>query len=497
MSRTHSRDENKRSVKRRKLNDQCIELQSSEIFKLPVELLEYIFDYLPAKDLHSVTITCRWLQQVGIRCYQQNFSGVVSRFSFEEILRKANVYTPIGFECVELNPSRDKLIMKFIDKVEFNYLEDFEHFYNRNWKFQQLKRLILRNIDLRKVKVSLKRVQRLLHGLEDLHISFSDSGREKPAKYFENILSLTPNIKRLSLKHANISIREYPTLKRFEIVSDASFPVVSFLELNPNIRSFGMSSNHLWENRFAIEDSQIKLDDLAIYPNYWRSRPHYLISICHVLNQFHFQGLYKRLKLSISDSFEFNQEMVDELAKLNGLSDLFVGTQVRFFEHVTLSALKHLEEISVPDSRYIRDAESLVNSLEDLKRIHFGRATPDHVMLFISQHPKVTAMKVDFFLDSDENFNLHQILRLSTVNRERAKLRNVEKVILYVQEDVYLATKQARQETDFEFIKLQRLESQLWDNDFYFGHNEEDYTCLFLKTGKKIAWSKFGKKIEF
>lgn len=94
MNQKNFKDERKSNAKRRKKNDQRIELQSSEIFKLPIEMLEYIFDYLPAKDLCSVAKTCKW--QVAAQCYQKNYSGVITRFYFGKFWGETFLEIPIG-----------------------------------------------------------------------------------------------------------------------------------------------------------------------------------------------------------------------------------------------------------------------------------------------------------------------------------------------------------------------------------------------------------------
>lgn len=52
-----------------------------------------------------------------------------------------------------------------------------------------------------------------------------------------------------------------------------------------------------------------------------------------------------------------------------------------------------------------------------------------------------------------------QFINLDRLNRERAKLPNAEKITLYVDERLYLATKWTRRETDLPFIRLKRFES--------------------------------------
>lgn len=188
----------------------------------------------------------------------------------------------------------------------------------------------------------------------------------------------------------------------------------------------------------------------------------------------------------------FDQESIDEIAKLNVLIKLHLNEFTSYSKHLTLATLTQLEEIRISDSRLIEDLESLATSLEHLERIHFGRSNLDHVMLFVSRCSKLKEMKVTWFLNGDENFEIHQIIGLSSLNKERAKLLNATKITLYVAEDVYLATKRVKREIDFDLIKLQRFASKVWDNSLYINTN---YTTQ--KYGEThTRWSKTGEKIK-
>lgn len=56
-------------------------------------------------------------------------------------------------------------------------------------------------------------------------------------------------------------------------------------------------------------------------------------------------------------------------------------------------------------------------------------------------------------------FHPNKFIDLPALNRERAKLENPQKVTLYATEEVYLATKWALGQTEFEFISLKLAES--------------------------------------
>lgn len=65
-------------------------------------------------------------------------------------------------------------------------------------------------------------------------------------------------------------------------------------------------------------------------------------------------------------------------------------------------------------------------------------------------------------LPDDHSINYlkeYKVINLPLMNAERATLKNGKKVTLYVNEEVYLATKWTMKEINFEFIQLKRFTS--------------------------------------
>lgn len=509
MNQNKSIIKGRQGAKRRKLNGQSNEneIQSSYIFKLPVEIFEYILDYLPLQNLNTVSETCKYMKRIVAEFYRRHFSGLCPIFCEEQKM----INQKILFNCVDIR--MNDFIIGVVEKITICNSDHFKSFCSRNWKLDQLRKLILSYFSLPYVKVRLKGVQKLLCNLEYLHIySMEDELYES---HLENFLSLTPNIKRLYLegtvfennnrrwKDETIGkkwlMHRYPTLEHCSIeygpqtsYSTYVLPIATFLELNPNIHSFGIDSLILWKNRDSIKVAQIKLDNLMIFISnelIYMKEIEKFQSLCHLLNELHCLGLYKRLTMYSSCVLEpFDQELIDEMAKLNALNDLRIYTYK--CNHITLANLEQLEEISISESSIIKDLESTTNSLKHLERIHFGRSNLNHLMLFISKTSKLKQMKVDWFLNMDDNMELHQIINLSALNKERAKLLNATKVTLYVEERVYLATKRAKRELDLDLIKLKRLESHDWDYDVHFRwpndkKSDGNKILRWLPTGEK------------
>lgn len=469
MNRKRTNDNNKSSAKRRKLNDQRNETtvkaaasnqqQSAHIVKFPIEILEYIFDYLQLRDLCAMSATCKCMQQAAGQFYRRKFLSLSPR-----LVEKPSGRIDIQYNYV--HSFNMNILIEFIDTIQIDQRGKetiLQKYIDRQLEFHQNRNLTLFNFNLNKTRIDS--MEAILGKLEHLRVSYCKMNENT----LEKILALAPNIKRLSLDgigagHNKWFANKYPKLERCEITSRFSVPIARFLKLNPNIRKFGIDSKNLWENRQLIKTAKIKLDNLTVRideNNALRSR-------FNLLNQLHKIGFYKRLTchFCFSKRKKFNQKTVDEMAKLNAFHKLDV-CEFRGFKFVKLSALNHLEEINLECSVQILDIEAMATSFVNLNRIKFRNSTLSHVSLFIRQNPKLQKMIVNRILDVNFRKQDELILDLYRLNKTRTRLLNAMKTTLYVSESVYLATKWATRDTNLDLLQLKRIESSEWDNGFY------------------------------
>lgn len=99
---------------------------------------------------------------------------------------------------------------------------------------------------------------------------------------------------------------------------------------------------------------------------------------------------------------------------------------------------------------HIADSEMMANNLINLKCIHLNEASIDTIMPFIRQSVKMQRIKVDWF-GGGVHFNRNTgTINLLALNREHKKLPDSQKITIYVDEEIYLSTKWAMREIDFE-----------------------------------------------
>lgn len=197
----------------------------------------------------------------------------------------------------------------------------------------------------------------------------------------------------------------------------------------------------------SMRNTTIELDDFAIWVDDVRFLDH------HLLNELYGKhGFFKRLHIYCR---QFYQEDADRLSSLNGV---FVKFSADWANHrMNLTAFSNLEEIRVWKSESL---DAVAGKLTNLKRIHFVKAFRNDLLPFISHAEGLTKIKVDLFLDDTSANENRNTIDLSTLNKKRQELAKGRdlKVTIYVEEDIYLATKWAMNGTECGLIRLKRVE---------------------------------------
>lgn len=411
--------------------------------KLPVEIMIEIFNFLEFSDLNSACKTSKWWQKVACTCYQQNYPNIFT--SYSEIM---------NFDAFN----------QVVKRILFYCPENIQHFLDNKSEFHQLRAIEFHFLDLTKSQILFE--EPLLSKLEHLSVIYC----EMEPNFVQNILALCPNLKYFCFKQrTDIKIgsewllRKYPSLNRFSIRALEIHPITSFLELNPNIRTFEINSVNLWENRDSLKASKVSLDDLAVkidaihlsnlYPRH--SRIEYFEPICRLLNELHELGIYKRLKLYVLHRCK--QILVDEMASLKALVKLYILEAGK--GPFALSTLQTIEEIHVSNSTDIYDIEAMACNLVNLKIMHIHRADLKCIMSLTRHAKKLEKLRIDIL-------PTHEVINVAALNRERSKLPNAEKIGIFLKELHFLAAKRIQRELGSDLVKIHRSETLILSHDF-------------------------------
>lgn len=417
---------------------------------MSIDCFEDVFDYLSVRDLITLSKTCTQLHQVAGYILRQNHP-------------RASHFNINSFNTIQ---NEDISSVEFSNKVYFNSEHDFQHFLNIQPKLRYIK-IIHFDFEFTLTFAKTERMKETLRNIEMLRIDHGFTNVD----IHERLLFHCPNLKWLRIINSKIDTdwmkHKYPKLQQFEWGSFKAKGLITFLKLNPNIRILGIFEIFLYENQQLFLNSEVSLDVLKIEIQAslteWK-RSYDCISFIVLLNKLRKRGLFKRLLLTF--------HYIPSPGQLNILALLNTPLLLRFHlldmetnhsHGYKLSALENLEELIIYDDGQIIDMEACANNLMKLQRIEFDQACLDRIAPLFD---RAVNLRVVFIknLKAGNYFNqTNGIINLPVLNKKRGKLVGARKIILYVEESAYLATKWAYKKTDFGLVRMMRL--------FSYSHN--------------------------
>lgn len=422
--------------------------QAAEILKLNVDCFEDAFDYSPMKDVISIGKTCKRLQQVAGHCFRLTYPHITCKVESD------------GFKVLADDVWVDVThFTKFINEIEISKQNCLpETLFRVQSELCRLKEMKVVGINFSDIGNN--------NSINSMHEMFSKIKVLRAIacnfvhNYFDTIIEHCTELRRLEMRKCVFDrnydwlSQRYPKLNYFGFVPKTYVfcrgfggdryagicnpynriaKLATFLDMNPNIRKFATTNEALLDNRETLKSaSNIKLDELAIEIAY-NSYGYHFEKLFGLLNELHECGFYQRLELNFSKDSQITS---DELAMLNGL--------------VKLNFHK-MEQTS------IIDAEKLAITLVNLNEMQFSGANFDDIIPFVRQSVQLQKIQASCLGDGVHFNKRTKIIDLVTLNRERQQLPNAQKITLHVDEDVYLATKWALMETNFDLIRLKRM----------------------------------------
>lgn len=425
-------------------DDDIMELKSPpSILALDAKCYENLFSWLSLRDLHSIGQTCKQLHKIAGRYFQQNYPAAPIRCENNGIY-STNAGQINGFSA-------------FVPKVSiFGSSTTRLRYISSNC--DSLKRL---HLDITLTGPKIKSIKQTLGSLESLEIEnfeFTD-------KLFKRFLKQCTNLKRLAVRDIHQKtenkwlLRKYPKLEHFELTPWEVFEISElkeFFEQNLHLHSFATNANCLWINRSSFIGSQVQLDDLAIEID--SNIEIDIGSFYSLLDALYEQHFYKRLHLYVEN---VDQNTVRHMAALHALEKLYVANCTI---DTDLSSLDNLIELGIHIGSSVSNLDAVAKSLVKLEKVYFYYASSDQVLPFIRYSKNLTHVKIRN-LESGTHFD-ENMLYLPGLNKERGKLPGAQKIMLYLEEDVYLATKWTTDNTNYDSVRIKRGESYEWSHHF-------------------------------
>lgn len=455
-------------VKRNHVQIRPIYEQTASIFKLNIDCMDKIFDYLSMRDIILFGQTCKAMQLVCGEYFKQNYSAAKNYHT------DSGTYTKyFDRDDVVGRFTESTAFNRFMNKIEFsnswNYIEwyydDFaslNHICFRDFADIYFPKNMDVDLDMDKSKV----IKRIINKVEIVEIR----NVRIDSNVFKGFLKSCIKMKCLYVQHPQLGtlgneavnlwlLQRYPLLEHLELIPRhyKVDELSSFLELNPNVRSFSTSTSCLWANRDDFMKSNIKLDQLQVKYFYNGSEEN-VKSVCNLLEQLHDRGFYKNLHFDF-DNDNFNEEIkgVEHIFMLPALEKLYIS---ELLQGQDLCGLKHLKQLVLKNYYNFTDMDILAKGLINLERLELCNANFNDILPFIRHSAKLKHLKIGSYTGT---------LKLKLFNEERSKLFRARRLSIYVPDNIFLEMKWTKHygHTYSNFIDIRRISCCDWDHHYW------------------------------
>ncbi|XP_031632862.1 uncharacterized protein LOC116346793 [Contarinia nasturtii] len=468
--------------------------QKPKIFKLNGDCFGEIFEYLQLIDLYRFGQTCKKMQQVAGAYFRQNYATTAfsaslmkgfNRFKTQLSIKRtvgdiqtcSHEFESINYICldnIQIGKDEVNCLKNLLSKVVTLEVIDCimeDDFHNLLMYCTNLKRLLIKN--------SVLGAEYGLNYVPD-NDGYDSEKYDSDAEFVpkNKYLWLLQNYPGLEYLYLMNDLNDYPELNRFN----------GFFDRHPNIRTLSTDYRFICENRTELLNSCATIDTLKLKVAIDKS---HLNLHWDAIEKLYARGFFKRLHLSVKG---VNQGLIDKIATW------------QFVEKLTISYLRNLKSIKwcpLPsitelvtvgsrsvspfllhiESKFSTKFEIFPNIFENIERLYLEYVTTKDILPFIRQSRKLNKMKLHLI----RNPNLQQnapapkfgrnnrvkvenrpkpiVLNLQQLNNERKQLAGARKVIIYVNDYIFLATKWATHngDTDLSLIEVRRTESYEWN----------------------------------
>lgn len=235
--------------------------------------------------------------------------------------------------------------------------------------------------------------------------------------------------------------------------------LTTFFNLNPNVRNFTTSYDFLVENLEALLASHAQLTVLKIQTPL---QPHRIDGeIRNALRRLYDNGFYQRLRLC---NVEIRRQRdLDKIATIRSIEALYIEEMQ--ICAITIPPLmgNSLKEIGWLDVSAINSPNRTAKSLQ-AERMYIHVTSIKEMLPFVRFASNLQSIYVKHFEEDDEV----TVVDVVKLNKQRAQLDGVRKMTIYVNEDIYLATKHASLPTSCSLVELQPTTVFMLDNEEFY-----------------------------
>ena len=199
----------------------------------------------------------------------------------------------------------------------------------------------------------------------------------------------------------------------------------------------------IWRHRLELMNFNVQLDLLILkYDNEQL--------FLKFLNKLYEKRFYRRLHLRIGDSSLLTDVGWADLVSLHGLEKLDIIEPIQS----KLPDLPNLKVLRFENERNLFDLKVIPMKFLNLRELFITSANDESILSFIRGLPQLKAMTILYGQDDANN-----VLKLSTLNTERQKVFNAQKVTIYVTSNTFLRTNWsiANGDTNLQMVEIKRI----------------------------------------
>lgn len=450
------------------------------LFEGDVICFHEIFDWLSFVDIQEIAKACKRLKSI-VGVYYRNY--MASKL-FKA--KNNNVYA---------HPCSVNHLSEFIEKVEIcsGRAEDGRNFdLNPIWSHCNSIKYIAFDEYICPMDIQNEYFRRILKKVETMELICV-----LPYSLYGSLLKYCENLKRLSLHNTGSDrktirdmdsgndwlFKHYPTLEHIGIYSDFfgeySKGTEEFFKRNSHIKSMSVDLLFIQYARKILLECNIKLDDLCLsfrdrssYKNLWREPDRVEgAQTFELLRQFYDRGIYKRLHIRDADFHDPHE--IEQLLDLRGLESIYFEAlydSMPYEKEVqSMCRFEHLMELTLIRSCFIKNLVDLAKNLRNLQRLYLVNANIDDIIPFIQYSAKLIKIAIivagHSFGRGDRFGSGFEKVNLIKLNRERDRLFGSQKIIIYIEEDIYLHLKW-HDLAELKMIEFRRIDSCKWPQVF-------------------------------
>ncbi|XP_055309868.1 uncharacterized protein LOC129573403 [Sitodiplosis mosellana] len=441
-----------------------IKMNTSPILKLNVNSLNKLFDWLTLKELHALAQTCQRFKVICGAYYLLNYTpsavciddGIVAH-------RHQSRGVTYGYQLNIFCQYIEKMIIPSGSQNQFRYAE-----------MNCGKALTAIRFDgVVMTESKIKCIKRLLANVEAVEIVDC-----KMFIYiYEGFLKYCHKLKRLKIRNIQFNtflnkdkdwlLRKFPTLEHLDFTKCSSIKrseLEVLFKQNPNIRTFELDMDQFWENKMVFLEACIMWNDLIIH--FQDAKNPMTSTIYSLLNTFFNRGHFKRLHLRYSEVLK--QPFIDQIASLYAVDTIHMKEEAGSW----LPSLINLRELYTFCGKL--NMEKTVSNLANLEKVVFWEANVEDVLAIVRNSMRIREIKIRTLNEkgrfspnfNGKNFFNQNQLNLTALNEERKKILGARKVSIFVNEDIFIATKWTTGETVHSLIELKRVMMHEWNDLF-------------------------------